>query len=160
MKRVLIAGAVALLFSACTQEKKMESVCVDFLKLNDSDPGALKINSIKHTSGGLHERDIDSYFNMKYPDGLFESAKRLKEIRIEEKSTSSQMFVEVDYTTKNISGGPVRDTALCRFIQWGDKSRELISFTVHNVDIDQHKFSSIFRIKEKPTGLDDYFKLK
>ena len=160
MRIALTVFAITFLLAGCTSEKKVESVCLDLIKTIDADPTGLKINGVHQNSAAMTTEIIDEYFDQRNPKGLSSAQSKLKDMRLKYMGESKGIFVEVDYTTKNAIGGPVRDNALCRYVQWEGGATELLTFTINNVDYGYEKLFNLNLLGKMPKGLDTGLKLK
>lgn len=159
MKKAVFLLSAVISLSGCLGREQAEVVCEDIVKAVDSDPGSLKINKTSSLSGSLRAEDIERYYSLVFPGGIPSASRMLMVDRIENIDQYKDVFVQVDYTTKNAMGGPVRDTALCRYFDWG-KEKQLVSITVFNKDYEYDKFLGVFLTRERPKGLDSLYRVK
>lgn len=159
MKIALIVAAALIALAGCSSEKKMESVCIDLIKSMDADPASLKINNVRHHSGAVSNDVVDEYFIQRNPKGLSASVKERKNNRLKYLEKSKQIFVEVDYTTKNVAGGPLRDNALCRYVRWDDQFTDLLTLTIRNADYGYEKLFNLNLLGKRPAGLSSSLRL-
>ncbi len=159
MKRVFLVLSAATILSGCLGRDQAEVVCEDIVRVVDVDPKNITINKTSSLSSRLEEESITRHYASVFPGGLPESTKRVIADRVENIHQYKDVFVQVDYTTKNAMGGPLRDTALCRYFDWG-KEKQLVSITIFNKDYGYDRFFDVFLARDRPKGLDSLYRVK